>query len=56
MRDIQYIESCERILFIILIITSLDYYYYIVKYSNYYSNYYFILIRAKLAIAFEIVL
>ena len=46
MRDILYIELCERILIIILIITLSYYLYY----------YHFILIRTKLAIAFKIVL
>ena len=46
MGDILYIELCERILVIILVIT--------LSYYRYY--YYFTLLRAELAIVFEILL
>ena len=65
MGDILYIESCERILVIILIITSLHIIItslsilviILVITSSYYRYYYhFTLLRAELAIAFEILL
>ena len=52
MRDILYIELCERILIIILIIITLYYYYHVVKYSNYYSNYYVLLLLLLLLFHF----
>ena len=42
MGNILYIELCERILVIILVITLL--YYHVIKYSNHYSSYYFTLL------------